>query len=364
LITLIYSYDTLYLGVHITYPYLKRIMPYVIIILVAVSSTYVYYTYHSKVLALKIFCAGSLKIPLDNLSTIFTANYHYEVYIEPSGSIEAIRKVIDLNKACDIIAVADYRLIPMYLVPKYTTWFIAFAANQIVLVYTNKSKYADELAKNPDRWFQILSKPYVRYGFSDPNKDPCGYRAIGVIALASILYNDSSILNNLLLSKIDGIRCSIFKNETVHVYVSPNISPHGNLIIRPKSVDLISLLESGAIDYAFEYRSVAIQHKLNFISLPKEINLGDPSLDNFYSKVVVHILSGTDKEKAIPMKSIVYGVAVLNESKNKQLALEFVKLLLSDKGKKVFEEYGQPPLKEAIGYGNVPKELEEYVKKS
>jgi len=344
--------------------YLKRIISYVIVLLIVASSIYIYYTHHTEVSTLKIFCAGSLKIPLDDLSTIFTTNYHYEVYIEPSGSVEAIRKVVDLNKACDIIAVADYRLILMYLVPKYTTWYIAFATNQIVLTYTNRSRYADELAKNPDKWFQILSKPDVRYGFSDPNKDPCGYRAVGVIALASILHNDSTILNDLLLSKIDGIRCSTFKNGTVHIYISPNVSPHGNLIIRPKSVDLISLLESGAVDYAFEYRSVAIQHKLNFISLPKEINLGDPSLDRFYSKVVVHILSGTDKEKAIPMKSIVYGITVLNESKDKQLALEFIKLLLSDKGKKVFEKHGQPPLQEAIGYGNIPKELEEYVKKS
>jgi len=338
-------------------------MPYILIILLIVaSSIYIYYIRHNEVSTLKIFCAGSLKIPLDNLSTIFVANYHYKVHIEPSGSVEAIRKVVDLNKACDIIAVADYRLISMYLIPKYTTWYIAFATNQIVLAYTNRSRYADELTKNPDNWFQILSRPNVRYGFSDPNKDPCGYRTVGAIALASILYNSSAILNNLLLSKIDGIRYSI-KNGTVHIYISPNISPHGNLIIRPKSIDLIFLLESGTIDYVFEYRSVAAQRKLNFISLPKEINLGDPSLDNFYSKVVVHILSGTDKEKAIPMKSIVYGITVLSESKNKRMALEFIKLLLSDKGKKVFEKYVQPPLEEAIGYGNVPKELEKYVKK-
>jgi len=35
-----------------------------------------------------------------------------------------------------------------------------------------------------------------------------------------------------------------------------------------------ALLESGDIDYAFEYLSVARQHRLEFLSLPSEIDLG------------------------------------------------------------------------------------------
>jgi molybdate/tungstate transport system substrate-binding protein len=41
--------------------------------------------------------------------------------------------------------------------------------------------------------------------------------------------------------------------------------------IRPKEVDLVALIESNAIDYMFQYKSVAIQHGLKYIELPKMI---------------------------------------------------------------------------------------------
>ena len=320
---------------------------------------------HGNSTELKILCAGSLKIPLSKLSEIFSNKYGVKVYIEPSGSVEVIRKVVDLGKPCDVIAIADYRLIPLYLVPNYTDWYIAFATNEIVLAYTESSKYSEELNKNPSLWIDILSRDAVKYGFSDPNKDPCGYRALGVIALASLFYNDSTILERLLTSRVNGISVNITggsKDDNVHIYVSPSLKTTKNVVIRPKSVDLISLLESGALDYAFEYKSVAIQHNLRFVELPPAINLGNPNYDNFYNRVIIHILAGTEKEKEIIMQSIVYGITIPKNALNRDLAVKFVKLLLSNKGRRIFENSGQPFLDIPIGYGSVPKELRKYVK--
>jgi len=308
-----------------------------------------------------IFCAGSLRIPLSRLAGIFYNTTSVDVHIEASGSIEAVRKVTDLGKRADVVVIADYRLISKYMVPKYADWYIAFASNEVVLAFTKNSKYADELKKNPGKWYEILSRPDVRYGFSDPNKDPCGYRSVGVIALASIYYNDPGILEKLVLRHTN-IRVKA-KDNVTHIYVPASLDLHGeNLVIRPKSVDLIGLLESGNIDYAFEYRSVAIQHGLEFIELPDEINLGNPKYEDFYHRVIVHILSGTEKERALPMESIVYGITIPLNAEHKDLALKFVELLLSDTGRKVFEELGQPFLDTPLGYGNIPEELRSYVK--
>ena len=41
--------------------------------------------------------------------------------------------------------------------------------------------------------------------------------------------------------------------------------------VRPKSVELVSLLKTGNMDYAWEYLSVAVQHDLKFIKLPDKI---------------------------------------------------------------------------------------------
>jgi len=309
---------------------------------------------------LKIFCAGSLKILFEHVAEVFKDKYGVEVYIEAGGSVMAVRKVTDLKKVCDVVGVADYRLIPKFMVPEYADWYVAFASNEIVIAFTSKSRYSDELLKNPDKWFEILDRLDVRYGFSNPNKDPCGYRSVGVIALASLYYGNSSILEDLVLKKTN-INASR-EGEVLHLYVPAVLKvSSGDLIVRPKEIDLVALLEAGALDYAFEYKSVAVQHGLKYVELPKQINLRDPAFRDFYSRVVLHILVGTSKEEEIAMAPIVYGVAVPKNSENPELGLKFIELLLSE-GKNMFESLGQPFLDEPLGYGNVPQELLRYVR--
>ncbi|RLG89157.1 MAG: tungstate ABC transporter substrate-binding protein WtpA [Thermoprotei archaeon] len=328
----------------------------IVFIMVLIIGVWLYDMYDKESEKIIIFSAGSLKIPLDQLSRVYEEKYGIKVHLETSGSIQAIRKVIDLGKEADIIAVADYRLITRFLVPNYTKWYIAFASNEVVLTYTSKSKYHDILEKDPNKWYEIFSKPDVRWGFSDPNKDPCGYRSVGIIVLAGIYYNNPEIPEKLLYR-----RTNIYykeRNNTIHIYVPSTLSiKDNNLVIRAKSTDLISLLEAGSIDYAFEYRSVAIQHGLKYIELPRQINLGDPKYDDFYSKVIVHILVGTDKEMPIPMKSIVYGITILDKAPHYQNAVKFIKLLLSDTGRNIFEKNGQRFLEEPLMYGSIPEEI-------
>jgi molybdate/tungstate transport system substrate-binding protein len=311
---------------------------------------------------LKICSAGSLGIPLTQLAGAFQNKYHVKVDIVTGGSVSIVRKVTELNYPCDLVFVADYRLIPKLMEPKFATWYIAFATNQLVIVFTNSSKYHVLVEKDPNMIFQILSRSDVTYGFSNPNMDPCGYRAVGAIALASLYYHNTSILKSLVLDKISGSQAIFLKNGSIEVLIPASFKVYGNLVMRDKSVDLIALVESGSLDYAFEYKSVAVQHHLNYVELPSEINLGDPSYSNYYSKVVVHILAGTKEEKALTMAPIVYGVTIPLTAKHKDLAIKFIKMLLGDLGRKIFAENGQNMLRKPLAYGNVPGELLDYVK--
>ncbi|ADI31665.1 tungstate ABC transporter substrate-binding protein WtpA [Staphylothermus hellenicus] len=329
----------------------------IIVLIIASLTGYYYYAHTANTSKIIIFTAGSLKIPLDETASKYREKYGVNIYIEASGSVEAIRKVTDLGREADIIAVADYRLIPKFLVPNHTSWYIGFATNQVVLIYTDKSKYHEILENNPSEWYRILMRNNVKWGFSDPNKDPCGYRSVGIIGLASIYYNDTSILENLLLNKtnIEVERV----NDTLDLIVPADlrVRENSNLIIRSKSVDLISLVEAGTIDYAFEYLSVAVQHHLKYIRLPDQINLGNPEYGDFYGKVIVKILVGTDKEKSLAMSPIIYGVTVLDNAPNRSEALKFLEFLLGYTGREIFEENGQPYLEKFIVYGEVPEEL-------
>ena len=336
----------------------------VLVIVALVAVLYAYLHSPSKTEGAKepkgpiVVCsAGSLAIPLQELAHSFEKEYGIKVLVEPSGSVEAVRKVTDFGRNCDVVAVADYRLIPMFMVPRFAKWYVAFATNSIVIAYTENSKYANEVTelRDPLSVFKVLARSDVEYGFSDPNRDPCGYRSVGVIGLAALETHNLSLLKTLVIDKIPGSSYRIV-NGTLHIYVPAGIEPRGNLVVRPKEVDLVSLLESGAIDYAFEYRSVAVQHGLRYIELPGSVNLADPALAREYSRVVVHILVGTDKEKAITMAPIVYGVTVPVNAEHPGAALLFVKYLL-EHGGETFARNGQQFLQKPLGYGDVPEEL-------
>jgi len=305
---------------------------------------------------LVVFCAGSLKIPLQRVAAVFEKETGVKVYIEPSGSVLAVRKITDLGRWADVLAVADYRLIRDMMLPKYADWYVAFASNEVVLVYTDKSRHHEVLDRDPSAWMKVLAMPDVRFGFSNPNMDPCGYRAAGIIALAGLVYHREDWARRLL--GLAGIRVVYHGNGTVDVYVpaSLRLANTSRLVVRPKSVDLISMVEDGELDYAFEYISVARQHGLRYVRLGV-LGLGDPSRDGLYSRVRIHLLYGTSKEKTLTLKSIVYGITVPKCARHPGLALRFVELVLGPTGRRIFAEAYQPELQHPFYGGRVPPEL-------
>ncbi len=292
--------------------------------------------------------AGSLTLPLQKVAEGFEEETGVTVHLIPSGSVVAVRKVTDLHMDCDVVAVADYRLIPMFMVPNYTDWYVAFATNSLVIVKAPGSSAPSDLQGA----LNAMLSGRARYGFSDPNRDPCGYRAVGVAGLLSLYLNNLSVLKGLIIDRVPGARYG-FNGTSLEIYVPASTSSKGALVIRPKSVDLISLLESGELDYAFEYRSVAVQHGLQYIELPPQVNLGDPSFSGVYGRVTVHILTGSSEARAVRMAPIVYGVTVPSTAKHWSEGVEFVAYLLTHGGN-VFGEEGQPFLKEPVGYGSLP----------
>ena len=305
---------------------------------------------------LRIFHAGSLSVPLRGVAERFEEeNPGIEVVLEPSGSVLAVRKITELHKTADILMTADYRLINDMMIPNYADFNIAFASNRMVLAYTDKSRYSGEI--NPENWFEILMREDVRYGFSNPNNDPCGYRSLMVLALAEKYYG-LKLLEKLVIDKSNIIARKSGGEYLIYVPRDFAPKPGSNLVIRSKSVDLIALLESGAIDYAFEYRSVAIQHGLKYVELPPQIDLSDPRFDEEYGIVHVYLFYGTDEQKEVTGKSILYGLTIPRCAENRDLAIKFVNLLLSDEGREIFEKNGQLFLDSFMIYGSVPGEIE------
>jgi len=268
---------------------------------------------------LTMFYAGSLTGPFDAMEKVFEAKYpKVDLQKEAAGSQACARKITDLKKPCDIMASADYKVIDKLLIPNHADWNIRFATNQLVLCYTDKSKYAGEV--NAKNWYEILQRKGVIWGHSDPNLDPCGYRALMVLQLAEKYY------------KIPGLYDRTIANR-----------PKEN--IRPKSVELVSLLQTGNMDYAWEYLSVATQHGLKYVLLPDEINLGNYQLDEFYSQAVVKV-TGKQPGTFMEMKgdSVTYGITIIKDAPNREAAIAFLKYMLDPQGGlKILKDQGQPP---------------------
>jgi len=295
---------------------MKRVILIALVIIV-VALLVIFFTKtvnRPKEVTISLIHAGSLTQPIRAVEDEFVSFYKgkgINITFEDvsAGSVDIIREITELGKEFDVVLTADSYLIPKYLFPNYADWYIEFASNALVLCYTDKSKYANEI--NASNWFDMLLKDGVEYGYANPNADPAGYRTILLLKLSDIYYNKPHLSDEL-------IRLTNKNN------------------IRPKSVELLSLLQSNELDYAFEYESVAVQNNLKYIKLPDEINLANPNLKSLYEKVSITLDDGT----VIKGAAIEYGLTVPKNAKNKEYGEKFVAYLLKNGGK-IFEEYGQ-----------------------
>ena len=326
-------------------------------VLVVVSALLATHLLISERAELRILHAGSLTEPLKMVEAEFE-HLHPDVDVrrEAAGSGKTVRKVTELGKAADVVAIADFSIIPKMMFPEHADWCVQFACNKIVLAYTERSRYAGEV--NETNWFEVLRREDVRFGFSNPNDDPCGYRAVTLIQLAELYYNDSQIFDDLVEANT-AIRCVEGGEEdgdgnfTILVPRTEELNPSERVRVPSMEMELIAALETGDIDYYFIYKSVAVQNHQRFVELPPQIDLSDPRYMDIYKRVRVSLASGEE----VIGKPIIYGVTVPKNAEHKTLALEFVKFLLSSEGRKIFEDAGQPPLVPAVGIGNVPEEL-------
>ncbi|RKY11338.1 MAG: tungstate ABC transporter substrate-binding protein WtpA [Planctomycetota bacterium] len=265
---------------------------------------------------LVIFHAGSLAVPFQDLADEFKLLHpKVKVFIEMAGSRECARKVSDLGKSCDVIALADSKVIANLLMPKYADWYIEFANNEMVLVYS-REKMGELTVENVVGKLLQTESMYR----ADPDLDPCGYRTLMVWQLMERYY------------KHPGLYKKLWK-----------ICPPSQT--RPKETDILALFEISQVDCFFIYRSVAQQHHLNYLKLPDDVNLSQPDLKDTYVHAQVEV-SGKQPGKTIVRigEPIVYGLTVPKIAEEANLGREFVRFVLSENGKAIMKKNGQGTL--------------------
>jgi molybdate/tungstate transport system substrate-binding protein len=295
---------------------------------------------------LRTLVAGSLLIPFDELGQAFeTQHPGVDVLVEGHGSIQCVRHVTELDELADIVVVADYALIPMLMYQSrepetgepYATWHLRFATNRLGIAYTPQSAYADEI--DADNWYEVVSRPDVLLGLSDPRFDACGYRGLMAAKLSEAYYGDDTILYNLFGSQFSPTIQVETRDGVEIILVPETLRPRdeSGLVMRGSSVRLLGLLESGDLDYAFEYESVSRQHGLEFLPLPPEIDLSDEARAADYARVRVSL----DFQRFASVKPefvggpIVYGVTIPSNAPHPDLAAEFIRFLVGPEGQEI-----------------------------
>jgi len=270
---------------------------------------------HGRQVEIIVFHAGSLSVPFNRLKEEYEKrNPGIRILLEPAGSLVCARKITELRKPCDIIASADYSVINNLLIPEYTRWSIRFATNEMVIAFSDKSKYSSEI--NSSNWPDILLRDDVVYSRSDPDSDPCGYRTVFTIMLTEKLYGKKGLTEQMLSKNRD--------------------------FMRPKEVDLIALIESNAADYMFQYKSVAVQHGLRYIELPDDVNLSDLNDEQTYRSVSFEV-TGKEPGTKVSIRGdfINYSISVLDRAPERDAAIGFVSFILGSEGLEIFRKSGQ-----------------------
>ncbi len=265
-----------------------------------------------------------------------------------AGSLLLAQQISQGNPVSVFISVARPAVQPLYLGNESSGWAIAFASDQMALAYSNASlqnsaansiltTYTSATASNTtEAWnsfFANITSGSVKIGIGNPNADPAGYRAWIVLEAASQAYAQNS---------------SFFGNRI--------IANNGN-VTAASAADLVGPLETGQIQFLFIYKSAAIAHKLNYLQLPDQVNLGNPKYSQFYSKFSYQLSKGVQKGGLIALY-----ITVPVDSTDTADSLQFVVFVVKN-SPTLLSPFGLVPMTPARLYNStaIPEPLQELV---
>jgi molybdate/tungstate transport system substrate-binding protein len=227
----------------------------------------------------------------------------------------------------------------------YADWYVVFATNRLALAYTPESRYADEV--DDTNWHGVIGRSDVRIGLSDPRFDASGYRSLMVLAMAQEVYGEPTLVVDLLLGNLEPPVLPIDESGRTVVHVPELVAPAegSRLTMRGSSIQLVALLQSGEIDYAFEYESVVRQSGLEMVRLPDTLNLGAAGRADWYGRfgVALDFRRFSSVEPVFDGEPITYAATVPVNAPHPDEAAEFLAFLLGEEGRGLMAAHHHPP---------------------
>lgn len=254
----------------------------------------------------------------------FSAATGYQYKGEAHGSLGAARLIHDHLRSPDVFISADPSVNESVLMGSkngdLVTWYVTLASSQLVLAYNPKSPFAAKLeaaAAGKTPWYEVLATPGMRFGRGDPTIDPKGYRTLFLFDLAGKYYQRPEIP-------------ALLGDPLNPAQVLPEVA-------------LLARIESGQFDAGIFYKHEAVPHKLPFVSLPPEINLGDSRFSNLYAQATYT----TPKGEHVSGAPILFTITIPKTVHDQEAAEAFVRFVLSSR--ELLEKFGFGIVEHRVG---------------
>ena len=291
----------------------------------------------------QVMYAASLEAIMENhIASAFNQSTGYTFQGEAKGSSALANEIkAKLHKPDIFISAAPgvNKLLMGAANGNFVNWYINFARSELVIGYNPNSKFAADfqaVASGTKTWYQVLEEPGLRLGRTDPILDPKGVATIYMMELAETYYNMPNLQQTILGA--DENTSQIFAEE-----------------------ELVARLTAGQLDAGFFYVNEAKSANIPYVTLPDQINLGNPALASTYSTVTYTNPQTKAVSKGGP---IIYTVTIPTTSQNMAGAIAFVNYLLSPAGQGILLNTGgllSTPFVLTGPSSAVPQELQKYV---
>ncbi len=201
---------------------------------------------------------------------------------------------------------------------------VPIASTRMVIAYSPRSRFASSLAdaaQGRGKWYEILQSQGLRFGRTDPLTDPQGQNIVFTMELAERYYHVPGLARAVL---------------------GPIVNP-AQIFAEPS---LLSRLEAGQIDASSGYHSAVASHRLPYVPLPGEINLGDPAYEaEWYSRTSIALPQPNGPDKVVRPQPLVFYAAVLEDAPTPELGRRFVDFLTSAQGQDLLRRHSYDPPK-------------------
>lgn len=291
---------------------------------------------------LKLLYAGSLiNVQENRVEPAFREETGISYQGEAKGTVLGARLIRKGLRRPDVFISADPLVNYRELLPtddsskevetSPSRWFLTFLANEMVIAYNPDSSIADLLKRGEKPWYKVLEQKGVRFGYTDPESDPKGYRLLFTLKLAELFYEDRKIQEQIL-------------DQNGEIY--------------PENM-LMTVLDTGQVDAVAAYKNEAVERGLPFIELPDKINLGTVGYNSLYASAQYSSSTG----KVYFGSPILYTVTILENARHKEAAIRFLKFILSPEGRKLYKKNGfsTSPILVGGDIKAVPLNLRKYI---